>query len=177
MYRALLCFLIIVTAAHAELVATSQLGYHPSGTKHVISYTTTSGTFQLIDTTTNTPVFTGALARPTDYNGVLVNCQGNVGCVTGDFSSYTTPGTYRVQTSFGGQSQPFIINTDVYQQLTPTLLEFYNALLQQHSSYHADMHAQVTPVFPAMADGSFIMEADQAALTTIRLGSAYRRNP
>jgi hypothetical protein len=173
-----LLLMVCSGVATAELVAVSQLGYHPSGDKRAISYTSaTSGIATIYNANTNVAVGTYSLVKATDYSGAAVNCQGNNPCLVADFSSFTTPGTYYIQTSLGGRSPTFPINSNVYSTNAPIFLEFFNAELQQKSAYHADMHTGYTPAFTMIADGSFLMEADQAALATIHLGSAYRRNP
>jgi hypothetical protein len=174
----LVLLLLLVGTASAELVAVSQLGYHPQSSKQAISFTSvSSGTFSVKDTSGAT-VFSGTLRKARDYDNTMnVECQGNNPCLVADFSAFTTPGTYTVQTSIGGTSPSFTINSNVFTNNAPIFLEFFNAQLQQKSAYHGDIHAGYSPAFPAIADGSFLMEADQAALTAIRLGSAYRRNP
>jgi hypothetical protein len=168
-------FLLAISSSFA-LVSVSQMGYHPSGQKQVVWYTSsTSGTFTVRDAGNN-PVLSGALAKATDISGNPVQCQGNNPCLIGDFSSLTTPGTYTI--IIGGETSPqFSISNTVYSSTAPLFSDFFNALSQQGSAFHADMNSGFTPAFPAMADGSFLMTADQASLTLIRLGSAYRRNP
>jgi hypothetical protein len=174
----LLVALLCSSAAHAALVAVSQMGYHPSGTKQVVVYTSvTNGTFEVRSAWTNAVVFAGSLAKATDNAGNAVNCQGNNPCLVGDFSSFAAAGTYYVRTNTGDTSPQFNISAAVYSSNVPTLLEFYDAQLQKSSAYHENMHAGHSPDFTMIADGSFIMEANQATLTLIRLGSAYRRNP
>lgn len=159
------------------LVAVSGLGFHPNSSKQVIVYTNaTVGTFRVINAATSTAVFQGNLSSAKDFFGRPVNCQGNVSCIVGDFSNLSQEGNYYITTSFG-QSHQFPIKLSVFQDTIPIFNEFFNALQQQDSSYHADMHIDYSPPFLMMADGSFIMEADQASLSLIRLGSAYRRNP
>jgi hypothetical protein len=171
-------FLIVTCSVSAELVAVSQMGYHPEQAKQAVSYTSdTTGTFSLKDASTNAVIYSGTLAKAKSFSGSDVNCQGNNPCLVGDFSDFTGQGRFYVQTSLGGTSPQFNINNNIFSTNTPTLLEFFNALQQENSAYHADLHSNIHPPFPAMADGSFIMEADQATLSLIRLGSAYRKNP
>jgi hypothetical protein len=158
------------------LVSVSHMGYHPQSMKSATVYTSaTTGTYTVVSST-GTVVKSGALVRPTDFNGNPVNCQGNNPCLVADFTSVTTPGTYKVVTSFGNSSF-FPVNANVYRVNAPVLNEYFDALAMKGSSYHADMNQFLDPGFQQMADGSFIMTADQAALTLMRLGSAYRKNP
>ncbi|HLG24546.1 MAG TPA: hypothetical protein VI564_06475, partial [Candidatus Nanoarchaeia archaeon] len=135
-----------------------------------------SGSFDIVKSGTSQKLATFPLSKPKDYNGNLVNCQGNIPCLVGDFSSFTSVGDYQIAVS-GIKSHDFTISEDVYVDTAPILIDFFNAQLQQGSDYHADLHSGSNPKFTSISDGSFIMEADQAALTLIRLGSAYRRNP
>jgi putative flippase GtrA len=169
--------LLLSMAAHADVVTASHMGYHPTSNKQAIVYTSaTTGVLTLHNANTNAIVGTYTLAKPTDANGNPTTCQGNTPCLVADFSAVTTPGSYYVQ-SGTQKSQTFSISNTVYASNVPVFLEFFDAQLQQKSAYHADMHTGYTPALPTVADGSFIMEADQAALTLIRLGSAYKRNP
>ncbi|MBI2546152.1 hypothetical protein HYV81_03155 [Candidatus Woesearchaeota archaeon] len=169
---------LLAAFANAELVAVSQLGYHPDGFKQAVAYTNAAnGSFSLKNAVTNATVVTLPLQKARDYNDAPVECQGNNPCLVGDFSGFASEGNYYIQTSLGGASPIFTINRSVYEDTAPIYLEFFNALQQQNSSYHADLHTGYDPSFPAMADGSFLLEADQAAVTLARLASAYRRNP
>jgi len=160
-----------------DIVAVSQLGYHPLSIKEVVVYTNSlNGNFNIRDANTNAIIISLPLQKPENYAGSNVNCQGNLPCLTGDFTNFTNQGTYYIEEN-GIKSHTFIINQNVFSSTIPLFFEFFNAQLQQGSSYHADIHSGYSPPFTSMSDGSFIMEADQGALTLIRLGSAYRRNP
>jgi len=159
------------------IVAVSQLGYHPLSIKEVVVYTNAvSGIFNIRDSNTNTILASLPLGQPQNYAGSNVNCQGNMPCLTGDFTNFTTEGSYYIDVN-GIKSHTFVINQNIFSSTVPLFFEFFNAELQQGSSYHADMNSGYGIPFTSMSDGSFIMEADQAALPLIRLGSAYRRNP
>ncbi len=163
--------------AASDLVAVSQMGYHPDSFKQVIVYTNaTSGTASIFEETGGL-VSQIPLAKAKSYNGLEVDCQGGLPCLVADFYSLKTAGRYYVKSDSGAQSPIFTISAAIYEDNLPILMEFYNAQLQQGSSYHSDLHSNYTPVLNAIADGSFIMEADQAAITLSRLGSAYRKNP
>ncbi|HLP79005.1 MAG TPA: GtrA family protein, partial [Acidobacteriota bacterium] len=85
-------------ATAGGIVAVSQLGYHPSSVKQVIFYSdATTGTFLIKNTGTNAILFTGNLTKPKNYAGTFVNCQGNMPCLAGDFTSFTTAGTYYIE--------------------------------------------------------------------------------
>lgn len=180
MRKLLLCvplFIIFTSFASADLVSTSHLGYHPDSSKYAIVYTSANtGSVNLKDASTNQVLDTFPLRKARDYEGNNVNCQGNNPCLVADFSSFPQQGEFYIDSQFG-RSNDFKIRNNLFKQKTSVLLEFYNAQLQQNSAYHADLHSGHDPEFTSIADGSFLMEADQAALTLIRLGSAYRRNP
>ncbi len=175
----LLAFMLLVCAfASADLAAVSQLGYHPNSNKQVVVYTSaSSGSFDIRDAGSNAVVATFTLQKAKNFNGNNVNCQGNLPCLIGIFTSFTSSGNYYIQTNAGLKSPQFNINSNVYSNTIPLFVEFFNAQLQQGSNFHEDLHANHNPPLNIIADGSFIMEADQAALSLIRLGSAYRRNP
>jgi putative flippase GtrA len=164
-------------SAIGDVIAISQLGYHPASVKEAVMYTKSSGgIINIRDGDSNAIRGSFQLHRPKNFAGSNVNCQGNMPCLVADFSDFGTPGKYYME-SDGVRSPTFEIGKDVFGATAPLFLEFFNVQLQQGSSYHADMHSGASPQFTIMSDGSFLMEADQAALTLIRLGSAYRRNP
>ncbi|HYD03769.1 MAG TPA: GtrA family protein, partial [Alphaproteobacteria bacterium] len=79
-----------------SVVAVSQLGYHPSSVKQVVVYTdAVEGSFK-IRSSNNGVVATLPLEKPKNYNGDIVNCQGNMSCLVGDFTSFTTQGSYYI---------------------------------------------------------------------------------
>jgi hypothetical protein len=176
-------FILMVSGAVAQLAATSQMGYHPDSAKQVVMYTSaSSGTFEIrtTGTGTNSAVFTGILAKPKDFYGNDVNCQGNNPCLVGKFTDFKTQGTFIARAAAGGQtkdSYPFEISNGIYSNNLPILLEFYEAQEQRGSAYHADMHKAMDPPLLTIADGSFILTSEQASIGLIRLGSAYNRNP
>lgn len=175
----LLCaFLAMAAESRADIAAVSQLGYHPDSFKQAVLYTSLgSDSFQVIEKSTGEPVYSGAFAKPKNDNGDSVSCQGGMSCLVGDFSSFTREGSYYVKAGSGTISSDFRIGSDVFSSTSLLLLEPFSAWLQQGSGYHADVFKNVEPPFPMMADGSFIMKADMATLTLIRLGAAYNRNP
>ena len=178
-----LALLLSVGAVSADIVATSQMGYHPASNKQVVVYTieshATSGTFEVRDVATSTVRYTGALVQPRMANGSVTTCQGGLSCTVGNFTAFTgTQGPYYITVSTGTDvSRPFDIDTGIYTGNVDVLSEFFEVQRQQGSAYHADQRSFANPTFTDMADGSFIMVADQASLTLIRLGHAYRRNP
>lgn len=168
--------LAIPAMVHADLAATSQLGYHPEGFKQVVVYTDEdNGGFVIKEG--GSIIYSGDLSPPSDHAGSTVKCQGSLSCLVGDFSDFQEPGEYVIETTMGVSTRSFTIDSSIYSQNVDILLEFFDAQQQQGSSYHADMHQSHSPAFTIMADGSFIMEADQASITLSRLGSAYRANP
>jgi len=170
-------FAVMLAQATTALVSVSQMGYHPAGFKTVTVYTSeTEGEFSVVDAN-GVRWKNGTLSRPTDFNGDPVNCQGNNSCLTGDFSDVVEQGLFHITTTIDGSSSEFPISESIYRDNATLFNEFYDAMRQQNSSYHADMNSGTDPAFPMMADGSFIMTADQASRTLIRLSDAYRRNP
>ena len=172
--------LLMATMAHgasADTLAVSSMGFHPDAAKRAMLYSTDAITSVGVhDASSGALVATYPLQQPKNYEGQTVACQGNLPCRVADFSSLTAQGDYYL-TAGPYRSHDFNISSDIYKRNAPTLLEFYDATLQQGSDYHPNLHAAQDPSFPFMADGSFLMEADQAAATMIRLGSAYREDP
>ena len=148
-------------------ITVSQLGYHPDQEKRVVVYTNESGgVFEIISN--DVVAYTANLTPST--------CQGGQACLTGDFTNVSTPGVYTAH-ALNTSSPAFRVYEDVYADALEIYAEFFNALRLQGSSYHADHHAAADPPLPMTADGSFLLTTDQAALTLIRLGQAYERNP
>ncbi len=177
-----MAFCIALPVAHAaDIAATSQFGHHPLSEKQVILYTLQTGAASGTFTVNGAPGFTNRpLTVPVDGNNVPTTCQGGLSCLVGDFTDLTTTGTYTITTTAGGQSHTtaqFQVSPDLYADNLHTLFDFFDAERQQGSNYHADMNGFQSPAFPMIADGSFLIQTDQAALATVRLGSAYRRNP
>lgn len=165
------------SAAHAANVGISSFGYHPEQFKQAIVYTaSTSGSFSVYNADTNAVVFNGILSKPKDFTNSDTNCQGSQQCLAGDFSSLKANGNYYIKSGID-KSPVFKISSNIFSERIPLFLDVFEALRQQGSSYHANLHSVETPPFPAMADGSFIMTTYQLAFGGIRMASAYNRNP
>ncbi|PIO06747.1 hypothetical protein COT47_02905, partial [Candidatus Woesearchaeota archaeon CG08_land_8_20_14_0_20_43_7] len=178
-FLAVLVMLLFIPSIYADLAATSQMGYHPLSNKQVVVYTSSlTGTFD-VENKDGIVIFSDDLKKAKDYTGNDVNCQGNNPCLVGDFTDLVLEGTYRISATTGEKTDTkyFDISEDIYLDNINLFSSFYDALRQQNSTFHADLNGGYDPAFTDMADGSFIMLADQAALTLIRLGSAYRMNP
>ena len=175
-----LCLILILCAFYvkAEIVAVSQLGYHPNAPKQVVVYTNAnSGIFKIRNAATNSIIAILNLSKPRDFDGNIINCQGNQSCLVGKFSDFNTEGSYYISIWNSQRSPKFNISKDIFKKTVPLFIEFFNANQQQNSGYHADWNVGYKPPFTHMADGSIINEADMTALPLIRMGSAYRRDP
>jgi putative flippase GtrA len=178
----LLGVMLLSGLASASTV-TSQVGYHPDSYKQVIVYTSdTSGTYSIIDASSGNTASSGSLSRPINSSGQSgsTNCQGNRSCLVADFSNFTTSGTFYITSSTPGHtssSYNFDISSSIHEDSAEVLLEFYNAMLQQDSSYHSDMHSYLDPPFLMTADGSFLMTSSDASVGLARLSYAYNNNP
>jgi putative flippase GtrA len=167
--RAMILFVaaaLLLAAPAAAHIAVSQLGYHPDSHKQVVLYDDAAESFSVSQG--GSTIFSGALEQR--------QCQGSQSCLVGDFSAVRTPGTYTLRTD-AGHTTTFQVRNTAYASLIPLFEGFFLAHRQQQSPFHADMHTALEPAFTVMADGSFLMEADQASSTLMRLGSAYRKNP
>ena len=173
--------LVFSPSVHAEdIVAASQFGYHPLSEKQVVVYVVSTNATGGDFTVNGPQTFNGLLTVPVDGNTNPTTCQGGVACLVGDFTNLTAPGIYTLTATAGGQSHTtaqLLISPDIYANNLPVFFEFFDAARQQGSDYHADMHGAESPALPTIADGSYILQADQAALTAVRLSSAYRRDP
>lgn len=173
----LLMLALFSSLVHAANIAVSGFGYHPEQFKQVIVYANSaSGSFAIHNADTNAQVFSGQLSKPKDFTNSDTNCQGGQQCLVGDFSALKTNGNYYIQ-SGTDKSPVFKISSTIFPDRIPLFLDVFEALRQQGSSYHANLHSVEAPPFSAMADGSFIMATYQLAFGGIRMASAYNRNP
>jgi len=168
---------LCIAAVSAEIVAVSHLGFHPDSNKRVIYYSDAQdASFIIKNANDGSIAYEGDLYRPTDYYGEQTACQGFQSCLIYDFTGFEQQGAYYVEVN-GKQSHQFEINTQIYQDTTGVLLEFFNAMRMQDSDYHANWHENSDPPFTNVADGAIMMLIDQATLTLMRLGNAYKTNP
>jgi endoglucanase len=123
LYIILLClfFLVVGCSPKAEadntLLRYNQAGYHPEAPKAFVVADSKETRFKIINQETGAVAFKGKLTDRglwTDSGEVLKE---------GDFSSLSTPGTYRIK---AGQmeSAPFIIGESAFTALTDDLLNF-----------------------------------------------------
>lgn len=171
-----LFFLLILDFSSAQ-ISVSQLGYHPSSYKQAIVYLDTESDFVNLVSSSGNVMGRYALQNARDYFGNTVNCQGNQQCRIIDFSDFSQEGTYYFETDLGAKSPRFKISKAVFSDNIPVLLDFFEAQQQQNSGYHPDFHTFGGPRLTTIADGSFIMETDQASIPLIHLANAYRKNP
>lgn len=91
---------------------TNQVGFLPNARKTVIVSSANPGTeFDLVDEKGNV-VYTGTYTATIDdtlSSGEVVS--------QGDFSDFTTPGTYKIVSKDGMESYPFVIGEGVYDEL------------------------------------------------------------
>lgn len=158
-------FVLAAGLASAQ-VAVSQMGYHPDQQKRVVVYDSQASSFEV--RSGSQAVYSGPLSQD--------ECQGGQQCLVGDFSDFTTSGTYNIVAG-GEQSPQFRIDTGVFEQHAHIFPEFFDALRLQGSSHHPDHHAAADPPLTTMQDGSYLHTTDMAAMTLIRIGQAYEKNP
>ena len=90
----------------------NQVGFLPDAKKTVtISSSNPGSEFDIVDEK-NTVVYTGTLSQP--YDDTLIS--GEIVC-RGDFTDFTTPGTYKIVSRDGVESYPFVISDNVYDDL------------------------------------------------------------
>ena len=122
-----------------EQIRLNQVGYYPNATKKFFVIDEGATTFQLV-TEELEVVFEGKLDETQYWE--LANEKAR----TGDFSSFTTPGTYRIYSQGLGYSHPFEIKANIFQEaLRASVKGFYyqrmsTALLEQHAGkWHRPM--------------------------------------
>jgi len=124
----IILFLSILTGTKAQSprILVNQVGYEATKAKRAIIQTNTHETiptFRLIDDSTNKPVYTG---KPV-YHGPVAKWK-SWQYYTLDFSSYKTPGVYRVTATIAGRSTtsyPFIIGRNVLEKATLSDILYY----------------------------------------------------
>ena len=89
----------------------NQTGYLPNAQKKVVFPFDQGDYFQVIDANTNTVVYTAPILRK------LYNESTKETTFYGDFSDFTTPGRYRLQSQLNGTSYEFEIQEDLYHNL------------------------------------------------------------
>lgn len=101
---------------------TNQVGFLPKAKKTVIVRGENPGTSFVLTDSNGKTVYNGTLSTPLENeNSMETVCMG-------DFSDFSTPGTYTVKTQNGAVSYSFKIDTDVYQDL---LMDSFHMLYLQ----------------------------------------------
>jgi len=103
-----------------QKIVLNQLGYKPNDKKKVVFRAeTTDRNFKVVSTATNEVVYTGNI-EGCRYN----EAAGEINRF-GDFSSFTTPGTYKIQTDSLGSSYDFTISEDIYNNVFKDAVRFF----------------------------------------------------
>lgn len=98
----------------------NQVGYEPDDKKSVFVYSNEDETFDIIDVATDKSVYTGKFGDAMVFRG------GKKYVSEGDFSDFTTPGTYLIRTATYGDSYKFEIKDNVYDDaLKASILMLY----------------------------------------------------
>lgn len=92
-------------------IKVNQVGYLPNSYKRIIFPYDQGDLFYVIDVTTGQNVYTSAIL------GKRVNESSKETTFYGDFSEFTTPGVYRIQSQIVGTSYEFEIKENIYQQV------------------------------------------------------------
>lgn len=94
-------------------VKVNQLGYKPEDIKlFVAKYSSDISEFEILDATTGEVVYTGT------FSSEYINSNSGDGAQrTGDFSDFTTPGTYFIKVDGIGESYSFTIGDDIYNDI------------------------------------------------------------
>ncbi|MBQ0012674.1 MAG: glycoside hydrolase family 9 protein [Clostridiales bacterium] len=104
----------------ANPISLNQIGYQPNDAKSVFISNKDDSKFDIIDVKTNEVVYSGELSDD-------IMCSATLGFVKeGDFTEFNTPGEYLIRTDVTGDSYPFEIADDVYDDaLRASVLMLY----------------------------------------------------
>jgi endoglucanase len=94
----------------SENIRLNQLGYLPGSVKKLVITSSESEGFNLVDSSGNV-IYSGALEDKGEWELSKEMIK------IADFSSFNTPGTYRIYVNDLGVSNPFRIGTDVYSDV------------------------------------------------------------
>jgi endoglucanase len=99
-----------------DLIRINQVGYYSAGPKIFIAVETGADRFELIGEN-DEAVFSGSLSEAVFWETSGENVK------KGDFSGFTTPGTYRIRIAETGDSHPFIIGESIYEEAAEAALK------------------------------------------------------
>lgn len=107
----------IIPSSEQHAVAVNQVGYQTADEKRCTFTYDAGDFFDVIDTATNSVVYTGAVVNRNHNDGTgQTNSYG-------DFTNVTTPGTYLVRSQIGVSSYRFVINDNTYAAVSDSLLK------------------------------------------------------
>ncbi len=132
-------------------VKVNQVGYGKNDSKRALFSYNEGDFFNLVDETTKQVVYQG----PIILKGYDQDSHDTV--FYGDFSEFTTPGTYHIETQIGGSSVPFTIDDYPYDTLMGSLLYvLYNQRCGQEITSSIDdfSHSQCHTHLALLPDGS-----------------------
>ena len=92
-------------------VNVNQVGYQPDDAKTVFVAESEDTSFEIIDADSLETVYEGTLGDTQNARGAGMNVR------AGDFSDFTTPGTYYIHTEEAGDSYNFVIGDGVYDDV------------------------------------------------------------
>lgn len=129
-------------------IHTNQIGYLPNENKIAVfsGENLKDTTFKIIDTTSDTIVYTGELSESRVYS------KANETLYYGDFSSITSEGTYYIQNDDLGKSYEFDISSNTYDKLlNDTLKMFYlqrcGTEIKDTNSGHPECHNTLATIY------------------------------
>ena len=139
------------SATVADKIKLNHLGFLPESAKWAVVPSVAATSFKVINTTTNTEVFSGTLSAAATWTASEESIK------LADFSSVKTPGNYLLRVDGVSDSLPFVIASDAYNALNAASIKafYYNrnsaALLVAHAGVfarplgHADTQVLVHP--------------------------------
>lgn len=125
-------------AVAAGNIKLNQLGFLPEAAKWAVVPASTATRFTVINTATNTEVFSGDLTAAATWTASEESVK------LADFSSVKTPGDYRVRVEGLSDSYPFTIANDVYSALTAASIKafYFNRNSAELLATHAGVYAR-----------------------------------
>ncbi|MFP4014635.1 MAG: glycoside hydrolase family 9 protein [Chitinispirillaceae bacterium] len=118
LFTAILLFSTLPTIASEE-IRLNQLGFHPESRKFAIVIDTDETEFQVISASDGKTAFKGALSSPQSWSQ-----SGETGRQA-DFTSFDTPGKYRIKIKGKDPSHPFSISKDVFSDVAKASMRSY----------------------------------------------------
>jgi hypothetical protein len=143
---------------HTALLLLNQVGYCPGDHKQAVV------TIAVPPEATTFVILEDAVAPLIRFRGTLTPLKSQVALTetssfsyTADFSDLTDAGRYRIRLADGQLSEPFSIGTDIYRQVIPMVLSYFDAqTCGMHSEAHDACHEDDGQILGGPRDGQHL---------------------